>query len=80
MDSKLLKALVRELAGKDALAWSLKKEGHLVVINARGEKQCFDAQTCQEHAKKIARAAEHDKSVKGFQESRKKGKNDDQTG
>ena len=54
MDSKLLKGLVKELAGDGALAWAWKKDGRLVVIGARGEKRCFDSQACQQVLKKLA--------------------------
>ena len=37
MDSKKLKALVKQLAGEGALAWSWKKDESLVVIARNGE-------------------------------------------
>ena len=80
MDSKVLKALVKVLAGDDALGWSWKKEGRLVVIDAHGEKRCFDASTCQERIKKMKNIAQKNTMEGEVKPKVKKGKHHEQNG
>lgn len=68
MDSKKLKALVKQLAGEGALAWSWKKDESLVVIARSGEKRFYSAGQCKAALKNL------DKKVE------QKGKKDDKTG
>ena len=68
MDSKKLKALVKQLAGEGALAWSWKKDESLVVIARSGEKRFYSAARCEAALKKLENKA------------KQKGKKDDKTG
>ena len=58
MDSKKLKALVKQLAGEGALAWSWKKDESLVVIARNGEKRFYSAGQCKAALKKLDKKAE----------------------
>lgn len=80
MDSKLLKTVVKELVGEGVLGYALKSDGHLIVINARGEKQHIDACSYQKVLRKLTGKGQQNSAENKKPPKVEKGKGNDQAG